>query len=272
MAAGTPVLWQIKISHYNEKARWALDYKGVAHRRRAPMPLFATLPIAWLLTRGKTFPILRLDGWSIADSTRIIGTLEERYPRPPLYPADPVELERALALEEYFDEQLAPHVRRVVWQETMQDPRAFLATSLPDSGSIVRGGLRVTAPLAAPAVRRRYGATAENAREARERIVAAMRRLESEIGSSGYLVGDTFSVADLTAASLLTPILLPPEHPYPPAVDFPESLRRFRGELEQMPGASWVFEIYRRHRGASAEIGADQPRGEAHDSPRSGAR
>jgi hypothetical protein len=31
----TPVLWHLEISHYNEKVRWALDYKGVAHVRRA---------------------------------------------------------------------------------------------------------------------------------------------------------------------------------------------------------------------------------------------
>ena len=31
LADETPVLWQLEISHYNEKARWALDYKGVAH-------------------------------------------------------------------------------------------------------------------------------------------------------------------------------------------------------------------------------------------------
>ena len=35
----TPVLYHIEVSHYNEKARWALDYKGVPHRRKAPMPI-----------------------------------------------------------------------------------------------------------------------------------------------------------------------------------------------------------------------------------------
>ena len=28
-----PVLWHIGISHYSEKARWALDYKRVEHER-----------------------------------------------------------------------------------------------------------------------------------------------------------------------------------------------------------------------------------------------
>jgi hypothetical protein len=31
---GAPVLYHIQISHYNEKARWALDYKGIQHGRR----------------------------------------------------------------------------------------------------------------------------------------------------------------------------------------------------------------------------------------------
>jgi hypothetical protein len=30
-----PVLWQFRLSHYNEKARWALDYKGIPHERRS---------------------------------------------------------------------------------------------------------------------------------------------------------------------------------------------------------------------------------------------
>ena len=39
----TVVLWHIELSHYNEKVRWALDYKGVAHERRVPMPGFHRL-------------------------------------------------------------------------------------------------------------------------------------------------------------------------------------------------------------------------------------
>ena len=33
-----PTLWQITISHYSEKARWALEHKEIAHVRRAPLP------------------------------------------------------------------------------------------------------------------------------------------------------------------------------------------------------------------------------------------
>jgi hypothetical protein len=30
----TPLLWHIPLSLYSEKVRWALDYKGIAHRRQ----------------------------------------------------------------------------------------------------------------------------------------------------------------------------------------------------------------------------------------------
>ena len=33
-----PVLWQLQISHYVEKVRWALDYKRVPHVRRTLLP------------------------------------------------------------------------------------------------------------------------------------------------------------------------------------------------------------------------------------------
>lgn len=33
-----PVLWQLQISHYVEKVRWALDYKRIPHIRRSLVP------------------------------------------------------------------------------------------------------------------------------------------------------------------------------------------------------------------------------------------
>src|SRR6059058_1859108 len=35
-----PVLWHFTVSHFNEKARWALDFKRVPHVRRALLPGF----------------------------------------------------------------------------------------------------------------------------------------------------------------------------------------------------------------------------------------
>src|SRR3954464_15657606 len=43
-----PVLWQLQISHYNEKVRWALDYKRIPHTRRSMMPGTHRLITRWL--------------------------------------------------------------------------------------------------------------------------------------------------------------------------------------------------------------------------------
>src|SRR5215831_7251103 len=113
---GLPVLWQLEISHYNEKVRWALDYKRIPHIRRSLLP-GVHLIVARRLTGGEvnTTPVLTIDERSIGDSTRILAAIEERWPDRPLYPADPDQRARALDLEEFFDEQLGPHIRRAVY-------------------------------------------------------------------------------------------------------------------------------------------------------------
>jgi glutathione S-transferase len=266
MASSTPVLWQIKVSHYNEKARWALDYKCVPHKRHAPLPLFGSLPAALLMTGRPTFPVLRLDGKAISDSTRIVAALEARYPTPPLYPADPAERARALELEDFFDEQLAPYVRRLAFSYvTQQGSKEFLRGVLPDSSPLTIALLAPGGFVTTRATRGRYGATEENRGEARAKILAAMDRLEAEVGPSGYLVGDAFSVADLAAAALTTPLVRPPERQHLPPIAYPEPLQSFADGIAARPAGQWVLDIYRRHRGVSAEVrrgaAAPQPAG-----------
>ena len=100
----------------------------------------------------------------------------------------------------------------------------------------------------------RYGIDARTAAEARTKILAAMDRIEAEVGPSGYLVGDAFTIADLTAAALATPFIRPPERQYLSPQPPPEPLRSFCEQLEARPAGRWVREIFRRHRGVSAEV------------------
>ena len=255
--ATTPVLYHIEVSHYNEKARWALDYKGVPHRRKAPMPM---MHMAWAATmthgKGKTFPILRMNGETIDDSTRIIETLERLYPEPPLYPADSDDRRRALALEEFFDEELAPHIRRTAFAIATRDPDAFAWAAAPQAGRFVHAAFKGSAIMMGPLVRMRYGINDETAAQGWDKTLAAFDRLESEIGPSGYLAGDAFSVADLTAAALFFPLVRPPESEFLVPGPLPEAMERLREEVAGRPGWEWVRDMYRRHRGTSAAVAA----------------
>jgi len=87
MDENVPLLWHIPLSHFSEKARWALDYKRIARRRKV---LGADYLIrAWRATGHGTLLILFLDGRAIRDSTHIIARLEERIPSHRCIPATP---------------------------------------------------------------------------------------------------------------------------------------------------------------------------------------
>ncbi len=245
-----PTLWQLPASHFSEKARWALDHKRVAHRRRSPVP-GSHMPIAAALTRGRanTFPILRMDGRTIVGSSAIVAALEQSHPEAALFPADPEERRRALALEAYFDEELGPGARLFAFHEMGKD-RKSLESLMEESAP---------GPLAKiPAVSATYGRVftglrfgvhdEQAAQEARQTLLDTLDRIERELGDGEYLVGEKFSVADLAAASLFFPIVLPPEGPVPPTVTPARGVVEFRQPLLDRRGYRYLEEMYSRHR------------------------
>ena len=253
-----PLLWQYSFSNFNEKARWALDFKRVPHRRRSLLP---GGPKAMAFSRGEgTLPVLDLDGERIVDSTRIIEELERRFPERALYPADPAERRRALELEDYFDEHAGHDMRRVGFWE-LRDERAYGGSFLTtDQGRAKRLAVKAAMPVIFPVawryMNKRYDFSEEGAERSRGALIAALDRIESERGGGDYLVGDGFTVADLTAAALLFPLAWPPELQY----EFPEPPpSEFLDSLADHPTVGWISETYRRHRGESAEVIGRQP-------------
>ena len=80
-------------------------------------------------------------------------------------------------------------------------------------------------------------------------MLAALDRLEAELEASDghYLVGDEFTVADLTAAALFYPLVNPAEGPHMIA-DFPPALEDFVAPLRDRPGYAYVERMFRNHR------------------------
>ena len=252
------MLCHVPVSHYAEKARWALDYKRVPHTRRWPPGGFHPL-VTWILTHGahQTVPVLVMDGEGIGDSTEIILRLEERFPDPPLYPADPDERRRALELENYFDEELGPYVRRMAYHHMTTDPDLLAELALHQ----VQYGHRATLGITKQVLKRfldlRFATgSPELAREAEDRVVVALDRLDAELEGRQYLAGERFSVADLTAAALLYPFVLPPQTPWRPS-RLPDAWVRFSEANRGRPCHAWVERMYRLHR--AAEEPAAQP-------------
>jgi glutathione S-transferase len=242
-------LWQLPTSHFSEKVRWALEHKRIAHTRRTPL-LVPHFVLAGVLTRGavRTFPVIELPTGVVGDSTAIIAALEHHYPGHPLYPADPAERARALDAEEWFDENLGRDIRVVALQAVTQDPERLRQVSSRHAPAFMAPFPDAWAKAFAASVRQRYGLEAPGRVEAaREGVARAFDELERRLGDGEYLAGNTFTVADLTAASHFYWLLQPVEGPH--IVDrVPEPLSEFMARFEGREGPRWVLEMYRRHR------------------------
>jgi glutathione S-transferase len=247
-------LFQFFRSHFNEKARWALDFKRIPHVRHTLLPGPHRFTVTRLSGQPQV-PVLRHGEAVIAGSDRIIDHLERHQPEPSLYPKDAEDRRRALAIQSEFDEEVGPAIRRAVFAELMADPGYFASTFTDDRSLATRAIYRLLLPVTKAIMSRDLGITPEAIEPARSVTRAALDRVAAEAGPEGYLVGSEFSVADLTAASLLMPAVQPPQGPL-----FPEPrakvLEAWLARWEAHPGGAWVREMYARHRGTSAAVEA----------------
>jgi glutathione S-transferase len=246
----TPLLWHLPISHYSEKVRWALDWKRIPHRRRVMPPGFHPLG-AFVLAGGYTMPVLVLEGRPIGDSTAIIAALEERYPDArPLYPSDPAERARALEIEDWFDENAGAYARRWAFNEMLSVPEGVREFAVKQLEWAAWMPAERVAPLTKLFVRVRYSAENEaRVAESRSRLVAALDKIEDSLGGREFLAGNEFSVADLTAAALMYPLVAPPEAPWQPQTVTP-AMAEFRDSVRERTAFQWLLETWRRWRRA----------------------
>ncbi len=239
-------LLQFWFSHYSEKARWTLDFKGLDYETRTFLPG----PHARHVRRlsGQTaVPVLRADGEVIAGSTRIMEWIEARYPEPSLTPADPALAEHARALQTWFDESGADG-RRALLSHFLQEPTLMADVFAVKQPAWKKYLYRLIFGARVKGLRERRELGEQAVREGERRIGETLDRIESERGEGRYLVGDRFSLADLTAAALLFPIVLPPELPF----DIPHGehplVVEWLAKWAHHPATAWISDMYREHR------------------------
>ena len=251
----TPELHQFRFSHFNEKARWAFDFKGVPHVRRSYLPGPHMLSIA-RLSGQRQVPVLRVGSEIVVGSDRIIDYLESRHPAPPLYPPTETARRRALELQRWFDEEIGPTIRRAFFFDFLDDgdyaARAFTQGQGMTSTTIYR----LLFPAIRVVMRRDMQIEADGAARGRDRAREALDLIASTAGTDGYLVGEQFSVADLTAAALLSLTVFPPECPARVPEPKAPGLRAWLARWADHPAIAWINRMYAHHRGQSAESAA----------------
>ena len=248
-----PELWQFRFSMYPEKARWALDYKGVRHLRHSVLP--GPHAVQLLPRFGqKAMPILRHDSQVLKNSSAVVEYVERTFPDPPLYPADPTQRVRALEIQEWFDDEIGPPLRRATFYDCLPDTE-YSARRFAWSEPEWKQKLYVRAfPAIRAIMRLDMHITATSAEEGLARGREALDFVARQAAPTGYLVGDRFSIADLTAATILFCTCFPPEFPVPVPEPRSPGWQRWIERWQGHPGVDYVRRIYRDHRGSSAEV------------------
>ncbi len=240
-------LHQFRRSPYNEKARFALALAGIAHERITLLP---GPHVAALLFRARTTktPALELEsGAFVVGSGAIARGVDAGAPRS-LFPPDPALRRDAERLERRFDDDLTPRIRRVVLDALLASPDAWIETFAGDEDDAGQTRYRRRLPFVAPAVRLVNGIRGSFAADGARAGDDARALIEERAARTGHLVGDSLTIADVTAAATLT-MLLSIDHPdtaYSPAAE--RALAPIAARAQRHPAAAWARDTYARHR------------------------
>jgi glutathione S-transferase len=238
-------------SHYCEKARWALELAGVEYREE-PHPPGLHLRAVRAAGGAHSTPVLRGGGVVLTDSTDILEHLQRVHGElwcP--YPLDSQLRVEAAELEELFDTRLGPHTRRLAYFYLMPRRDLFLATALAGVGPAERAVFRIMRPLVAALMRRSMRITPEGSERSLERVREVFGEVAKRLEDGrSYLVGGTFTAADLSFAALAAPVVLPRNYgsPLPALEDLPSELLRIVEDLRSTPAGEFCLRLYRDHR------------------------
>jgi glutathione S-transferase len=229
-------LYDFRFSHYCEKARWALDFKGIPYTPHHVLPGFH-LRTARKLAPRSCLPILEADGAVIQDSTEIINFLEQTFP-------DPSEIGVTLRLWFYY--------------HTLPDRHRALRFLCRDAPWLQRSLFALSFAAIRRAMTEMMNISAETASGAEQRFLLAFDRLDKALERGPFLVGNRFSRADLSACALLWPLCRPGESESEVEALLSPTVCTLRKQLQCRRFYRWVLERYQEHRMPAP--GSDQRR------------
>jgi glutathione S-transferase len=243
-------LYQFPFSHFCEKACWALDAKQQPYQ---VVNLLPALHLLWSrrMARASSLPILRDGAYIVQDSSAIIDYLDLRWPQHGLTPAEEAQARQAREWEHWLGEEVGVPLRLWFYSHVLRQRQYAMAFLL--RGASRGQGLVFQAlfGLIRHAMFYKMRINPRSAATALPQLERALDTLEAALQGRDYLVGEAFSRADLTAASLLWPMLPWDGDEAVMQTRMPAVVWQWRQDFVQRPLYAWLQRIYRQHRPAS---------------------
>jgi glutathione S-transferase len=246
----TPTLITISFSHFCEKARWALERAGIAYREDAHLPALH-VPAVKRAKGNRPTPVLVTDDGVLTDSTDILAWVDRTRPAAKLFGEGAESRAEITALEDRFDEDLGPHARRWAYAHILPDSafmhRMFATQTMTPKRE--RVAMRVLFPLARLLMKRAMHIDAAGAARSIVKVEEVFEEVARRLADGRrYLVGDSFTAADLTFAALSSPVLLPDGARLPTITEVSPLVAARIRSFREHPAGVFALRVRREHR------------------------
>jgi glutathione S-transferase len=238
-------------SHYCEKARWALDFVGTQYSEEKHPPM---IHWGWSLPSGggRTVPILVVGDRVIGDSTEILHFLDEQHGNERrLFPTGSELRQEVDELEDLFDSRLGPHTRRIAYFHLLPHRSLTLPAVSPGVGAGQRMVFSLGFPVFRWLMRRGMNINPISAERSVDFVRQVFAAVEKRLADGReFLVGETFSAADLSFAALAAPVLLPSRYgaALPSLDQFPDAAVELINGFRTTVAGQFAHRLYEGHR------------------------
>jgi glutathione S-transferase len=202
-------LYQFELSHYCEKVRFILDYKGLPYRKIEVTPGMGQLDL-FRMSGQRQVPVLKDGNQVIADSTAIADYLEKQYPDRPIIPSEPKLKGLCYLIEQWADESIGMNARKCLIGALGQDESlrtAVLPTNTPDIVKTLVGAVpREVANFLSSGMGFTMPDPTKSAKDAMKHDLASLCFI---LEQQPYLVTDQPTLADFAVAALTMYVKFP---------------------------------------------------------------
>ncbi len=249
-------LLTIPISHFCEKARWALERAGLGYVEERHVQGVHRI-VARRAGGGATVPVLVTDEGVFAESEEILRYADDRTEEGQrLFPAEGPPRDEVVALCRWLDEGLGPDGRRLMYAHMLELKGPMLSVNNQGVPRWEARAMSALWPLVTRFGRRELGIGPNTVRDDEERVRRAFDAVAERLADGRpHLCGERFGAADLTFACLAAAVVVPPEYGVrlPQPDELPEHVARVVRPFREHRAGAYALELFRRERHATRE-------------------
>jgi glutathione S-transferase len=241
----------IPISHYCEKARWALERAGLAYREEPHVQGIHRIA-ARRAGGGTTVPVLVTPHQTLGESELILEWVDQRTPPElGLFGSDQELRSEVRRLCRRFDAELGPRGRRLMYVHMLVQRDLALRFNNRGVPGWEDHVLRWGWPLVARFIERELGIRPGVEAEDEGAVWREFDFVADRLDQSGpYLCGDRFGAADLTFAALAAPMIVPPGYgvPLPQPAVLASATATLVNRAREHPAGQFALAMFAEHR------------------------